>query len=297
VADKSIQLILGGLSQAIAYAEGLPLFAAKTTPGLFPNNAAGKQAAQRCLDDGYLRCLNPGYSVPDTAPPPAKKTKTPPETYVLTEKGFTFLFQQVSPRQVLEDLVRVLEQRHGEVSQLVQSARQMQNGFDALRTSVEKVVQTLQAAPGDNAAPGNLLPGRLRDSARQFYQDSPAPSPNPVPAATSAGNDLTAIQETICSQLQRWQTTSGASEDCPLPELFRQVRARLPRLTIGQFHDVLRRLHDNDQVYLHPWTGPLYDLPEPPQALLVGHEIAYYASLRTEVANTNPGVAAAGVRS
>jgi len=29
-----------------------------------------------------------------------------------------------------------------------------------------------------------------------------------------------------------------------------------------------------------PWTGPLYDLPEPHFALLVGHEVAYYASSR-----------------
>jgi hypothetical protein len=51
-------------------------------------------------------------------------------------------------------------------------------------------------------------------------------------------------------------------------------------LSIGQFHDVLRRLHERDQVYLHPWTGPLYAMPEPQVALLVGHEIAYYASIR-----------------
>ena len=32
--------------------------------------------------------------------------------------------------------------------------------------------------------------------------------------------------------------------------------------------------------HLHPWTGPLYALPEPAFALLVGHEVAYYASIR-----------------
>ena len=73
---------------------------------------------------------------------------------------------------------------------------------------------------------------------------------------------------------------AGASEDCPLPELFRHARQSSPGLTIGHFHDGLRRLHERGQVYLHPWTGPLYDLPEPAYALLVGHEIAYYASIR-----------------
>ena len=31
------------------------------------------------------------------------------------------------------------------------------------------------------------------------------------------------------------------------------------------------------------WTGPLYAIPEPPLALLVGHEIAYYASPRLKM--------------
>ena len=48
--------------------------------------------------------------------------------------------------------------------------------------------------------------------------------------------------------------------------------------TLGGFHDALRRLHRSGRVYLHPWTGPLYSLPDPSYALLVGHEVAYYAS-------------------
>jgi hypothetical protein len=62
--------------------------------------------------------------------------------------------------------------------------------------------------------------------------------------------------------------------------LFGQARQASPGLTIGQFQDGLRRLLDAGHIYLHPWTGPLYDIPEPPYALLIGHEIAYYASIR-----------------
>ena len=72
--------------------------------------------------------------------------------------------------------------------------------------------------------------------------------------------------------------------DCPLPDLCRRLRADHPSLTIGQFHDGLRELHDREQVYLHPWTGPLYALPEPAFALMVGHEVAYYASERQPAA-------------
>jgi hypothetical protein len=98
----------------------------------------------------------------------------------------------------------------------------------------------------------------------------------PPPSATTATDALIAE---VKAKLAEWHAASGTSQDCPLPELFRRLAPESP-VSIGQFHDCLRRLHDDHQVYLHPWTGPLYALPEPAFALLVGHEIAYYASVR-----------------
>jgi hypothetical protein len=87
------------------------------------------------------------------------------------------------------------------------------------------------------------------------------------------------LVQAIRKHLQSWQAADGL-EDCPLPELYHTARRTYPTLTIGLFHDSLRTLHENEQIYLHPWTGPLYEIPEPALALLVGHEIAYYASMR-----------------
>jgi len=36
-------------------------------------------------------------------------------------------------------------------------------------------------------------------------------------------------------------------------------------------------------VLFHPWTGTLYSIPEPEFAFLVGHEVAYYVSLKGPV--------------
>ena len=99
--------------------------------------------------------------------------------------------------------------------------------------------------------------------------------------AYAAGSDLEAA---ILALLDQWRETS--SGDCPLPELYRRLGARHAGLSIGRFHDLLRHLHDAHRVYLHPWTGPLYELPEPPLALLVGHEVAYYASPRFHGGNS-----------
>jgi hypothetical protein len=87
------------------------------------------------------------------------------------------------------------------------------------------------------------------------------------------------LPRAIASRLAEWDASEKLG-DCPLPELLRALRAASPMLTIGQFHDRLRLMVQGGKIYLHPWTGPLYELPEPAYALLVGHEIAYYASLR-----------------
>jgi hypothetical protein len=81
----------------------------------------------------------------------------------------------------------------------------------------------------------------------------------------------------IAAALAEWRQ----AEDCPLPELY----ARLPlRPGLGAFHDGLRKLLQQGVIELHPWTGPLYALPEPEYALMAGHEVAYYARSRSRIA-------------
>jgi hypothetical protein len=265
VADKPAALILAALGRAAAAPDGLPLFAAKAA-GLFPATAPGKQAAQRCRDEGWLDVRTPAAEPPPdvgangAAVLTRKKTKTPPETACLTEKGLAWLLDQGSPRAVLEDFVRVLEARQAQAADLLAAVRRLQAGFDALKANAEKVLARA-AAPA--AGPGESLLDRFL---RFRGEAAAAPAPDA---------DLGAA---VLARLGQWG--GGASEDCPLPELYRQVRAAAPAATVGAFHDALRRLHEAGRVYLHPWTGPLYELPEPPYALLVGHEVAYYASLR-----------------
>jgi hypothetical protein len=173
--------------------------------------------------------------------------KTAVEFCTITEKGLAYLLGQVSPRQVLEDFLRALETRHAQAGELIAVARQMQAGLDALRGTAEHVLQQLDR-----------------------------PAPLPVPHTTNGS--LTWLAAVLSHLAQR--QAAGAAQDCPLPELYQQARQVSPQLTIGHFHDGLRQLHAQGQIYLHPWTGPLHDLPEPACALLVGHEIAYYASLK-----------------
>lgn len=274
--DKLSPLILAALSRAAASPGGVPLHGGKNVPGLFPTNAAGKQAAQRCQDEGYLSLVAPE----NTPPPPLSPTGTGGDKggggtatlikkksaghplCVLTEKGMQYLLARVSPRPVLEDFVRALEARQKQADELLGLAKQMRESIEALKVNADKV---LQHACRAEAAPER---GGLKTLFADFLKESDTP---PAAEATAPAGS----HDALLAELERWQS-AGASEDYPLPHLFRQM----PAQSIGQFHDALRQLHDQNRIYLHPWTGPLYDIPEPPYALLIGHEIAYYASIR-----------------
>ncbi len=271
MADKSTQTILSALSRAAASPGGAPLFAARGGAGLFPPTAAGKLAAQRCKDEGWLR--SPPAEAETLCPATAgdvavlvrPKAKAAVESCELTDKGLAWLLAQTSPRQVLEDFVRALEARQAQAADLLTALRRMQSGFDSLKASAETVLGQL-ARPESGPTGESLLQRFLR------FRNEPTDCVHKPEARTD-------VQAVLLTRLTEWQA-SGTSEDCPLPELFRRSRAVAPALAVGAFHDGLRRLHEAGQVYLHPWTGPLHALPEPPFALLVGHEIAYYASRR-----------------
>ena len=247
MADKSTRLLIDALTRAAADPAGLALYASKSERGLFPATTPGRTAADRAKADGLL------LVVPSDA-----NGRSAREMCMLTDAGLRYLTQTASPRQVLEDFVRVLEDRQTQASELAESVRLMADGLQAIRTAVEQVLPRLTEHPVINGAPMNgvLAPSR--------------------PKVTAATDDLIAD---VKARLAEWHAAAGSAHDCPLPDLYRKLESA-NMVSVGSFHDALRQLHDDHQIYLHPWTGPLYALPEPAFALMVGHEVAYYASIR-----------------
>src|SRR5438477_295864 len=133
--------MLDALRRAVADPGGVPLHTNKKTPGLFAATAAGKQAAQRCQDEGYLRVLHL-----DT------NGKSSQAYFAASEKGLAYLLEQVNPREVLEDLVRTLEARRAQVGELVAAARRWQSGLDGLQAAVRSVLLEIQK-PGSATSP------------------------------------------------------------------------------------------------------------------------------------------------
>jgi hypothetical protein len=242
LADKSFQVMVDGLVRAAAEPAGLPLFGFRNMPGLFAASAPARLAAKRCQDEGYLQVVANEV-----------RGKKEHEICAITEKGLTYLFSHVSPRTILEELVEVLRTKSNQLSQLVATARQWQSGLEKLQEPIAKALEQVKTP---------------------VFQAGPYPVSNN--GSTHSADAWLSEATAILGQ----RDSSGISGDCPLPQLYRHVIATAPKLSIGQFHDGLRKLYEQQRIYLHPWTGPLYDIPEPPYALMIGHEIAYYASAR-----------------
>ena len=244
MANKSTRLMLDALARAAAEPAGVPLYSAKNAPGLFPTTSAARQVAQRCRDDGYLNVV-----AGEANGKPAR------EVAVLTEKGLHWLMTQTSPRQVLEDFVRVLEERRGQVAHLIATTQNLSAGLHALASAVDRLRPYVQSSERN---------GHVR-------------------RVESASPD--SLDQEILSYLEAWHAVEAG--DCPLPTLFEKLHESHANISIGRFHDALRCLHNAHRLWLHPWTGPLYQLPEPALALLIGHEIAYYASVRNSECGVN----------
>lgn len=240
--DKSSELMVEALGRAAVEPGGLPLHGGRRD-SLFASSSAAKRAAQICKTEGYLHVLR--------AEPRGRGVR---EICAITEKGLDYLLHQVSPKHVMEDVVRALHGQQAQVGELLTTVRQWQAKLDALKIFVEK-----SFSRGDRN-------GCLRLEHTPFSES---------PDLAGEKRKPSELRESILSHLSQWHE----SGDCPLPELYHH--ADPDHFTIGQFHDELRQLHKEEQIYLHPWTGPLSEIPEPALALLAGHGIAYYASRRS----------------
>jgi hypothetical protein len=174
--------------------------------------------------------------------------KTSIEICAITDHGVEYLRQQQSPRQVLEACLHAIDQRGFEMVELLTLTRRCQQTLESLKAHVGKVLAEL---------------------------------PDVDPPALQKRAETAGWQTETLTQLSDWQRSHG-HEDCPLPELYERARQRTPDLTLGQFQDGLRALHERGRIYLYPWTGPLHEIPDPSVALLVGHAVVFYASLRED---------------
>lgn len=163
----------------------------------------------------------------------------------LTQAGRQWVVETENPRLLLEDLARAAESQRDSLRKIESACRAQRDALERQIADVRHVLERVHL-PAANA--DHLMTPRIVEILRDH-----------------AGSDKPSA--------------------LTLAELFHALRFRQPELSIGQFHDLVRFLHESGSLQLTPWTGALYQLPEPELALLIGHEVLYYVRLaRTHAA-------------
>jgi hypothetical protein len=145
VADKLTPLILDALARAVADPSGSPLFASRSAPGLFPAVAAAKPAAHKCIQEGLIRMVRTDG-----------QGKHLREYYAGTPTGLKYLIDHASPKQVLDDFVRLLEERREEVGELLAAVERMAAGIEGMKAAAAAVLPHLPPSPARGE--GSLTP-------------------------------------------------------------------------------------------------------------------------------------------
>ena len=246
--DRSSLILIEALQQALARGDEQRLYKSGKLEGLFPGRTghAGDAAAQ-ALRNGLLEAVRTEV-----------KGRTTIEWVRLTPHGVDFLHDHQSPAAALNDLrnsLRLNQQAvplwldemraglHALEERLAADAQKWQQQLEALTRRAEDTLRRM-----DEAIP--LLP---RDLAEAY------------PWAIDALNYMDRRQ------------SGGATTDCPLPELFGALTRAHPRLSVMDFHEGLRRLHERRAMRLQAADG-LANLPQPEYALFDGGKVLYYAA-------------------
>jgi hypothetical protein len=246
--DKVTEILLDALKSAMNQPEAQRLFKSGKLPGLFAGKTSvNNEAAQRALREGLLEVVNTEL-----------KGKVPIEWVKITPAGIDLLLAHESPARALDELRAALQiTQEGVPAWVTEIRRGLAELSERVSSEVEAIGRRLEA---------------LSQRAAEAIRRSQAVTPK-LPDGAAGGLPWA---DNLFNYLER-RRAGGVAEACPLPELFTQVRAHEPELTLRDFHSGLRRLYDRGVLRLLPFDGP-GELPEPEYALLDGPEVIYFAA-------------------
>jgi hypothetical protein len=239
ISSDPLPLAVEALLRAAADPRPLKLHGTKASPGIFLSSTPpAKSAAKRCLDSGWLESTG-GFS---------GKGKTAKETYRVTAAGIDFALENAPEAKLLGDLLAAADGQQ-------QTLRHLADALDLTRQAAEaqnKLLLELKRNKRAAAGAEGLVRGE-------------------IVAKSSDGAWLQKIVDYV-----RVYRRDHPHRSCSFAELYRRV-AEPEGMTIGQFHDGLRRLSRERKISLEPWTGAMSDLEEDHLALVLAKETKFYA--------------------
>jgi hypothetical protein len=251
---KVEQSLIEALRQALAEPGEQRLYRSGKLSGLFPSrHGVHATAAAQALSEGLLEIVRT-----------ETKGKTLLEWVRLTPRGVEFLHQRESPLFALQELRSTLQLNQQAIPLWLTEIRGSLQAMDErLAADARKWLDRLDA-----------LSRRVEETLRRLEQSAPLLPPE---IAQTHPWTIDALNYLDRRRLAAAPARNGEASACPLPELFAALIRQHSGLSLTEFHEGLRRLHDRRLVHLQP-AARLDDLPQPEYALLEGAAVLYYVS-------------------
>jgi hypothetical protein len=239
---RRAEFLLEALKTALAAPGEHRLFRAGKLAGLFPaRGGPSAEAALHAIRDGLLETVRT-----------ETKGKLVTEWVRATPRAVSYVHEHDSPRSILRELKDVLQAtRTGVPGWMAEAKREVA----ALSASFEVRASALLARLDDLAKRCEAALRRAETTGHAVAE----PVARVVPWAAEALEYLDKRCET------------GATGDCPLPELFHALRARFPDLMLPAFHDGVKRLRDVRALRF----APVAEMTEPEYAVVVDGKLMY----------------------
>jgi hypothetical protein len=150
-------------------------------------------------------------------------------------------------------------------------------GFASLQDKFDKAVSNLgqavtAALPSARAQvdPKPILDA-FRGALERCAQQAPPQRESPPPPDTRAE-----LESDIVAFVDKHGGEQGRG--ARFNELMDHLRPKYPALSVGQFHDVLRTLHQTKRIALGGWDASTDDLPDPSLAFYNSTQLVYHAN-------------------
>jgi hypothetical protein len=246
--DRVTETLMAALKEALLDpAAEHRLYKSGKLAGLFPGKSGHSGvAAARALREELLEVART-----------ETKGKTTIDWVRLTPAGVDFVHEQESPVHALHELRDALKTNEQAIPNWLADMRADLAALDQrLGVDAQKWLQRLDA-----------LSQRVEAALKRLEDDRPLLPP-----------ELTSAQPWVIdavNYLDR-RRAAGAPDGCPLPELFNALARLHNGLSIGAFHEGLRRMSERRVLRLTP-AASLAGLPQPEFALLHDGDVLYFA--------------------
>jgi hypothetical protein len=249
----------------------------KAAPKNPPGSAKG-QPCKRGQSAARTGCI-PASKKPGTAPKASASTpaKKPPEKKPAAKPAALASKPPAKKSTPEETITRIDELRKGFTTEGLLELAQSLHGHTVAELKQIKEKLGLKAS-GDKAELAKKIAERALSTGKKLDEEQveEVAKKNAEKAERAPDMENEQAVRAEANDLIRSQYEKSRFEIMTLPKLYESLKKQNPDLRLSQFHEMLREMNADGEIYLKPFTSSFATMKDPQSALFLDREVKYY---------------------